>query len=100
MPEIEYPNVQCSVSGHEPAPGYAVCIHVMAGLPVVHHDLPTPEGLGTICCVESPKAHTIDEITLYCNPSATREFLNREIAHVDEGVGTSASQVSEQDGDS
>lgn len=63
-----FPNVRCNL-GHPDAPGYCVCVHVIAGEPAsdLHYRPPTGDKLGWIVCAKPPDQHnTKTELTLEC----------------------------------
>ena len=66
-PAPRYPNVRCG-SGHPDAPGYAVCIHVLAGEPPDprFYSPPEPNRLGIVSCMRKPSDHADDDLKLVC----------------------------------
>ena len=59
--DLTYPNVTCSTHP-EPAPGYIVCVHVIAGAPIAQYRPATPWRLGDVLCAHCPPA---DRDTVY-----------------------------------
>lgn len=67
--------VRCA--DHLPAPGYIACLHVIAGLPVYFHELPSVDSAGQILCqscydsnVPWDETNTLALLRLLCAPCA------------------------------
>lgn len=46
----KYPIVRCDDHPGQDEPGYAICVHVVAGKDVAHFRAATPEKLGEVLC--------------------------------------------------
>jgi hypothetical protein len=65
-----YPNVECAHHS-PPAPGYAVCLHVLQGVEVAFFEAATPENIGTIVCApchahRHDAKYTEENVSLTC----------------------------------
>ena len=69
MTDDHFPNVRCTDHPHEaPAPGYAVCVHVLeAGAPIAHYHPATRRALGEVLCAACHDgSFTEHELRLIC----------------------------------